>query len=347
MRYRLLGRSGLRVSELCLGTMTFGEEWGWGSSLAEARSVYDAFREAGGNFIDTANIYTNGRSEELLGDFMSAHRAEIVLATKYTNAAPCKNPNAAGNQRKCMMESVEASLRRLKTDYIDLYWLHIWDGITPVDEVMRAFDDLVRQGKVLYVAVSDAPAWWVAQANTLADWRGWAPFVALQVEYSLLERSVEFELLPMARALNLSVTAWAPLAGGLLTGKYAAKPIDKSQTPGVGRRLDLTEYVVPDAQKNRIAEAVVRVAKEHGCSAAQAALAWLRSRGPEIIPIIGARKLDQLRDNLACVGVTLGVEHLKLLDEASAIPPTFPTSFYAKSVVRTFSFAGMKDLVDA
>src|ERR1700722_14945735 len=212
MRYKLLGRSGLRVSELCLGTMTFGEDWGWGSSKEESRKVYDAFLEAGGNFIDTANVYTNGTSEKLLGEFMAGHRDRIVLATKYTNAAPGNDPNAAGNHRKSMMRAVEASLKRLKTDYIDLYWLHLWDQITPVEEVMRAFDDLVRQGKMLYVGVSNAAAGWIAPANPLAQLRGCSPFVGLQIEYSLIERTVERELIPMAKAMNIGVTAWSPLA---------------------------------------------------------------------------------------------------------------------------------------
>ncbi len=220
MKYRLLGNSGLRVSEAALGTMTFGDDWGWGTAKDEARKVYDAFREAGGNFIDTANLYTNGTSESFLGEFMEGHRQSVVLATKYTNAFPGTDPNAAGNQRKNMMQAVEASLKRLKTDYIDLYWVHIWDQITPVEEVMRGLDDLVRAGKVLYTGISDAPAWWIAQANTLAHLRGWSPFVGLQIEYSLIERTVERELIPMAKALNIGVTAWSPLAGGVLTGKY-------------------------------------------------------------------------------------------------------------------------------
>jgi aryl-alcohol dehydrogenase-like predicted oxidoreductase len=220
MKYRLLGNSGLRVSEAALGTMTFGEDWGWGAAKDEARKVYDAFRDAGGNFIDTANFYTNGTSESFLGEFMKGHREGVVLATKYTNAVPGKDPNAAGNQRKNMFQAVNASLKRLGTDYLDLYWVHIWDQLTPVEEVVRGLDDLVRQGKVLYVGISDAPAWWVAQANTLAQLRGWSPFVGLQIEYSLIERTVERELIPMAKALNLGVAAWSPLAKGLLTGKY-------------------------------------------------------------------------------------------------------------------------------
>src|SRR5271169_5200754 len=199
--------------------MTFGEDWGWGSTKDESHKIYDAFLESGGNFIDTANVYTNGTSERLLGEFMSGHRDRVVLATKYTNAAAGNDPNAAGNHRKSMMQSVEASLNRLKCDYIDLYWLHIWDQITPIEEVMRAFDDLVRQGKILYAGVSDMPAWVVAKANTLAELRGWAPFVGLQIEYRLVERTPERELLPMAAGLGLGVTAWSPLAGGMLTGK--------------------------------------------------------------------------------------------------------------------------------
>src|SRR6266403_1419980 len=220
MRYRLLGNSGLRVSEAALGTMTFGEDWGWGAAKDEARKVYDAFREVGGNFIDTANVYTNGTSESFLGEFMQGHPQSVVMATKYTNAAPGTDPNAAGNHRKSMVQAVEASLKRLQTDYIDLYWVHIWDQITPVEEVMRGLDDLVRAGKVLYVGISDAPAWWTAQANTLAQLRGWSPFIGLQIEYSLTERTVERELVPMAKALNIGVTAWSPLAGGVLTAKY-------------------------------------------------------------------------------------------------------------------------------
>src|SRR5712664_455697 len=232
MRYRLLGNSGLRVSDLALGTMTFGDDWGWGAAKDEARKVYDAFREAGGNFIDTANVYTNGTSESFLGEFMQGRRQSVVLATKYTNSMPGTDPNAAGNQRKNMVQSVEASLKRLRTDYIDLYWVHIWDQITPVEEVMRGLDDLVRAGKVLYTGISDAPAWWIAQANTLAQLRGWSPFVGLQIEYSLVERAVERELIPTAKALKLGILAFSPLAGGFLTGKYhgEGKPVGGRMT---------------------------------------------------------------------------------------------------------------------
>src|SRR5574341_614896 len=249
MRYRLLGNSGLRVSEAALGTMTFGDEWGWGAAKDEAHKVYKSFREAGGNFIDTANMYTNGTSESFLGEFMQGHRQSVVMATKFTNAAPGTDPNAAGNQRKNMVQAVEASLKRLGTDYIDLYWVHAWDQITPVEEVMRGLDDLVRQGKVLYVGISDAPAWWVAQANTLARLRGWSSFVGLQIEYSLVERTVERELIPMAKALNVGVTAWSPLSGGVLTGKYHGQG---SAEPGRMSRDDMKEFLPEQQRTNRV-----------------------------------------------------------------------------------------------
>src|ERR1700689_1915096 len=251
MKYRLLGKSGLRVSEASLGTLTFGDEWGWGSTKAEAQKVYEAYREAGGNFIDTANFYTGGTSETFLGEFMQGHRDSVVLATKYTNASPGNDPNAAGNHRKSMMQAVDASLKRLRTDYIDLYWLHIWDLITPIEEVMRAFDDLVRQGKILYAGVSDMPAWVVARGNTLAELRGWTSFVGLQIEYSLIERTPEAELLPMAADLGLGVTAWSPLAGGMLTGKQleAGGAKDSRQSDA-----NMKQFMVSDARK----EAIVR-----------------------------------------------------------------------------------------
>jgi len=225
--------------------MNFGTSEGAPSDEAEGRRIIDAFLDGGNNFIDTANVYTNGTSERLLGEFMHGQRERIVLATKYTNAAPGTDPNAAGNQRKSMVQALEASLKRLKTDYIDLYWLHIWDQITPIEEVMRAFDDLVRQGKILYAGVSDMPAWVVAKANTLADLRGWTPFVGLQVEYSLIERTTERELLPMAAGLGLGVTAWSPLARGVLTGKQleaggtkAASPLSRGGERGLRDELD-------------------------------------------------------------------------------------------------------------
>lgn len=344
MRYKLLGRSGLRVSELCLGTMTFGEDWGWGSSKDESRRIYEVFRDAGGNFIDTANLYTNGTSETFLGEFMRGHRDSIVMATKYTNAGPGKDPNAAGNHRKNMLQACEASLKRLQTDYIDLYWLHIWDQMTPPEEVMRAFDDLVRQGKVLYTGISDAPAWWVARANTLAELRGWTAFVALQIEYSLVERTVERELTPMAKALGLTVTAWSPLGSGLLTGKHAS--------PGMstGSRLEneaMKQFAGLDERKTAIVREVQAVAKQMGRSPAQVALAWLQHRDVPVIPIVGARKVEQVKDNLSCVDVKLEMDQLRRLDEASRIELGFPHDFYTKDMVRAFAYGGTRDLIDA
>jgi aryl-alcohol dehydrogenase-like predicted oxidoreductase len=275
MKYRLLGNSGLRVSEAALGTMTFGDDWGWGAAKDEARKVYDAFREAGGNFIDTANMYTNGTSESFLGEFIKGHRESVVVATKYTNAASGTDPNAGGNHRKSMVQAVKASLKRLQTDYIDLYWVHIWDQITPVEEVMRGLDDLVCEGTVLYVGISDAPAWWIAQANTLAHLRAWSHFIGLQIEYSLIERTVERELIPMAKALNLGLTAWSPLANGVLTGKYHGHG---SSEPG---RMsgDMMKQFLPEQQRtDRIVAAVKTVSDEVGRSMAQVGLAWLRYR---------------------------------------------------------------------
>jgi aryl-alcohol dehydrogenase-like predicted oxidoreductase len=343
MNYRLLGHSGLRVSELSLGTMTFGEEWGWGSAKDEARKIYDAYRTAGGNFIDTANIYTNGTSEQFLGEFMEGHRHEVVLATKYTNAAAGNDPNAAGNHRKSMMQAVEGSLGRLRTDYIDLYWLHIWDQLTPVEEVMRAFDDLVRQGKVLYTGVSDAPAWWVAQANTLAFLRGWSPFIGLQIEYSLVERTVERELVPMAKALDLGLVAWSPLAGGVLTGKYSGK----KEGAGEGRfSNEMMHEFLPDRERqDRVVAALGRVSRETGRSLAQVALAWLRQREIPVFPIVGARKLPQLQDNLESLTLTLTPEQARTLDEASRIELGFPHDMYRREMVKTMIYGGMRDRI--
>jgi len=323
--------------------MTFGEEWGWGSAKDEARKVYDAFRDAGGNFIDTANYYTNGTSETQLGEFMQGHRQSVVMATKYTATAPGTDPNAGGNGRKNMMQAAEASLKRLKTDYIDLYWLHVWDQMTPVEEVMRGLDDLVRQGKILYAGISDAPAWWISQANMLANLRGWTPFVGLQIEYSLLERTVERELTPVAKALNLGVTAWSPLANGVLTGKYHGY----GTSPEPGRMTgDMMKDFVPDQQRaGRIVAAIKTVSDETGRSMAQVALAWLRYRPAPVIPILGARKLSQLQDNLASFTLTLSADQLQKLDDASRIELGFPHEFYAKEGVRMSVYGGLRDRI--
>ena len=336
MQYKLLGKSGLRVSELCLGTMTFGEDWGWGSSKEESKKIYDVFREAGGNFIDTANVYTNGTSEKFLSEFIASEREAIVLATKYTNGFGDDNPNSGGNQRKNMVQSVEASLKRLNTDYIDVFWLHAWDFMTPPEEVMRAFDDLVRAGKVLYIGISDAPAWVVAQCNTLAELRGWTQFIGLQVEYSLIQRTPERELLPMAHTLDIGVTAWSPLASGWLTGKYT-----KSNFAGEDRRLDneMMEGFVDKSDRNtKIAQTVDKVAEHIGKSSSQVALAWLLSKGA--IPIVGARKVSHLKDNLQCIDVKLSPEQIKQLEDVSKIELGFPHDFFQADMVKNFVYNG-------
>ena len=352
MNYQLLGRSGLRVSDLCLGTMTFGDDWGWGAAKDQARKIYDAFREAGGNFIDTANIYTNGSSEKLVGEFIAGHREEVVVATKYTNAVsgftgrPGTDANAGGNQRKNMVQAVESSLRRLGTDYIDLYWLHIWDQLTPVEEVMRAFDDLVRAGKVLYAGISDAPAWVVAKSNTMAELRGWTRYVGLQIEYSLLERTVERELVPMAKDQQMSVLAWSPLRNGLLTGKYLPENVKQSQAEGSRMHSEMMKGFGTVAESTHATvQEVVAVGKELGVSAAQVALAWLRTRPVPVIPIIGARKLDQIEDNLCSLDVKLSSEQLQRLDKISAVPMGFPHDFMKLEPVKAIVFGGMRDRI--
>jgi aryl-alcohol dehydrogenase-like predicted oxidoreductase len=343
MRYKLLGKSGLRVSELCLGTMTFGEDWGWGSSQEESRKIYDAFMSDGGNFIDTANVYTNGTSEKYLGEFITSDRERVVLATKYTNGAANNNPNGAGNQRKNMVQSVEGSLKRLKTDYIDLLWLHTWDFMTPVEEVMRAFDDLVRAGKVLYIGISDAPAWIVSQSNMLAELRGWTPFIGLQIEYSLIQRTPERDLLPMTRTLDIGITAWSPLASGWLTGKYSNGNGNQAES----RRLDnesMSGFVQQNERNLQIAKAVDSVAQEIGCSSAQVALNWLRQQ--EVIPVIGGRKLSQIKDNLDCINFNLPPEQIEKLNSVSSIELGFPHDFFNQEMPRQFVYGGMFGSID-
>lgn len=340
MRYKLLGNSGLRVSELCLGTMTFGEDWGWGADKEESRAVFQAFAEAGGNFLDTANLYTNGTSETLVGEFVKGDREKWVIATKYSLNTRPGDVNACGNHRKNLFQAVEASLKRLGTDYIDLLWLHIWDSLTPMEEVMRAFDDLVRMGKVLYIGISDSPAWIVSQANTLATLRGWTPFIGLQIEYSLKERTPERELLPMAKALNIGVTAWSPLGGGVLTGKY-------NQPNPVDGRLSMTDQPFQIFDRDlKIAETVLEIAREIEKSPAQVALNWLRNRPNAVIPIIGARKLSQLQDNLACVDFNLTGEQLQRLDNISAISLGFPHELLASQFVRDILLGGVAAQLD-
>jgi aryl-alcohol dehydrogenase-like predicted oxidoreductase len=315
--------------------MTFGEDWGWGSTRDESRRIFDAFSAAGGNFLDTADGYTNGTSEKLVGEFVRGQRERFIVATKYSFNARPGDPNAGGNHRKNLTQALEGSLKRLGLDYVDLYWVHAWDQLTPIDEVMRALDDAVRAGKILYAGISDMPAWLIARANTLAELRGWTPFIGLQIEYSLIERTVERELVPMAESLGIGVTAWSPLASGLLSGKYSSQ----SPQPNENYRLAKMPEFAPLTERNlRIADAVIAVARETGHSAAQVALNWLRVRC--VIPIIGARKLPQLQDNLACVDWTLSADHLARLDEASRIELGFPHDFLTRKAVRDFLHGG-------
>ena len=321
MRYKFLGRSGVKVSELCLGTMSFGNKWGFGADEEESRRIIGAFAEAGGNFIDTANKYHEGESEEIVGRAIASERDRWILATKYTLSMGSGDPNRAGNSRKNMMRSVEASLKRLGTDYLDLLWVHAWDYTTPVEEVMRGLDDLVRAGKVLYVGISDAPAWVVSQANTLAALRGWSPFVALQIEYSLIQRTVERELIPMADAFGITVTPWAAIGGGVLSGKYTrqAEPRDTKRAGGNARRLTESNLA--------IAREVDAVADAIGKSSAQVAVAWTRQRGPRILPIVGARTLAQVQDLIGSAELDLSEEHMSRLNQKSRVSMGFPREF--------------------
>jgi aryl-alcohol dehydrogenase-like predicted oxidoreductase len=341
MRYKLLGRSGLRVTEICLGAMTFGEEWGWGAAKEESKKIFDAYVNAGGNFIDTANRYTEGTSEKFVGEFIASERESFVVATKYTLFMRHGDPNSAGNHRKNMVQSLEASLKRLKTDYIDLYWVHAWDFITPVEEVMRALDDMVRAGKVLYVGVSDTPAWIISRANTLAMLRGWTPFVGLQIEYSLIERTPERDLLPMARALDIAVTPWAPLGGGMLTGKYHPKRAKESEAKRMA-----PESARLKERNMRIAEEVVKIAGEIGCSPAQVAINWVRQKEGVMIPIVGARKVSQIEDNLKSLDFRLEEEHIRRLNEISRIELGFPHEFLNRDYIKNLIYAGKLDSIN-
>jgi len=342
MRYKLLGKSGLRVSELSLGTMTFGEEWGWGASHEESRSMFAEYVDCGGNFIDTANRYTEGTSEKFVGEFVGTARDSFVIATKYTLSMDPHDLNAAGNHRKNMQRSVEASLRRLRTNYIDVLWLHAWDFLTPVEEVMRGLDDLVRSGKILYIGISDTPAWVVAQANTLAELRGWTSFIGLQIEYSLIQRTAERELLPMARAFGMTVTPWAVVGGGLLTGKYTGQT---QQRAGADHERELSADRL-NLHNLEIAAEVRRVAGETGHSAAQVAINWVRQQPGSIIPIIGARTAGQLKQNLDCLEWELDSGQLHRLTEASAIDLGFPHEFLAEDRIKNLVYGRRWSLLD-
>ncbi len=343
MRYRLLGRSGLRVSELALGTMTFGEDWGWGADKEECRRLFSAYVEAGGNFIDTANRYTNGTSERIVGELIRGRRSEMVLATKYSITSSPNDPNGGGNHRKSLVQSLEASLERLGTDYIDLYWVHAWDPMTPIEETMRALDDVVRAGKVLYVGISDTPAWVVARANTMAELRGWSRFVGLQIPYSLIERTPERDLLPMARALDIGVTTWGAVGAGVLTGTFAHdQPRPEGHRLSSGPRADQTLT----GHNLAIAEVVGSIARDLEATPSQVAIAWLLAQRDRanIIPIVGARRLDQLKDNLGALTLTLPEPMLDRLERATEIQLGFPHDFLANG--RQFVFGETFDRID-
>lgn len=344
MRYRLFGRTGLRVSELALGTMTFGEEWGWGAPKDEARRIFDAYAEAGGNFIDTANRYTEGTSERWVGEFVAADRDRFVVATKYTLFDRKGDPNSAGSHRKNLVRSLEASLARLGLPTVDVLWVHAWDELTPVEEVLRGLDDVVRAGKALYVGVSDTPAWVVSRAQAIAELRGWTAFAGLQVEYSLARRDIERELLPMARAHGMAVTVWGALAGGVLTGKYRA---DRSAEDGAARYAGNAAAQRLGGRFLALGEAVRAVAAESGLSPAQVALAWVRAQDPAVLPIVGARRVEQVRDALGVTGRALAPEHVARLSAAAPVEPGFPADFLAQPNIRELVHAGMRDAIDA
>ncbi|WP_225727060.1 MULTISPECIES: aldo/keto reductase [unclassified Nocardia] len=342
--YRLLGRSGLRVSPLSLGTMTFGTDWGWGAEQDESRKIFDTYVERGGNFIDTASMYTNGSSERLLGEFTKDNRESLVLATKYTMLRRPGDPNSGGNHRKSMVASVEASLRNLNTDYIDLLYLHAWDFLTPVEEILRGLDDLVRQGKVLYLGISDAPAWQIARMQTIADLRGWSPLIALQIEYSLIERTVERDLIPMAQELGLGVIPWSPLASGVLTGKYTRADLEhQADASPSGTRKNVAAANGALSERGLdIADTVKDVAAQLGKTPAQVALAWALRRPGVTAPIIGARTAAQLDDNLGALEVTFDAEQLARLEQASAIELGFPHDFLARPMTQNVTFGDLK-----
>jgi len=342
--YRLLGRSGLRVSPLALGAATFGTDWGWGADRDEARTLFDRYVERGGNFIDTAATYTNGTSERMLGEFTRDNRDSLVLATKYTTLRRPGDPNSSGAHRKSLAGSVEASLRQLNTDYIDLFYLHVWDFRTPVEEILRGLDDLVRQGKILYVAISNAPAWQVSRMQAIADLRGWSPLVALEIEYNLVERTGERDLIPMAREMGLGVVPYSPLAGGVLTGKYSRDDLTAA-TVASGDSIRKTFNLALGSVTERnlaIADVVQEVAAELGHTPAQVGLAWTLQNPDVTAPIIGARTPAQLEGNLGALEVDFTASQLARLDEASAIELGNPHALLASDHIRNETAGQLK-----
>jgi aryl-alcohol dehydrogenase-like predicted oxidoreductase len=335
--YVTLGRSGLKVSPFCLGAMTFGQEWGFGTDEATAERLMDRFIERGGNFIDTANIYTGGHSERIIGDHIgrdAAKRDRVVIATKFSGNMHRGDPNGGGANRKSIFANCEASLRRLQTDYIDLYWMHWEDPFTPVEESIGALNALVQAGKVRYIGFSDTHAWKVARAQSIAEFRGWAPLIALQIEYSLLERTVEGELIPMAQALGLGVTPWSPLRSGVLSGKYSR---DHMKAESAGR----ADWVARNANEHtfRVLDVLADVARKRDTTPARVAIAWVLSRPGVSSPILGARTEAQLDDNLAAIDLKLTPEDMAALDAVTSPKLNFPTKFLAAAV--PMSYPGM------
>jgi len=322
--YVTLGRSGLRVSPLCLGAMTFGEDLGWGSSVEESEQIIDRFVDLGGNFIDTANFYTKSHSEKIIGDHIGRHparRDRLVIATKFSGNLYPGDPNGGGSGRKSLINACENSLRRLQTDYIDLYWLHIWDSNTPIEETMAALDDLVRAGKVRYLGVSDTPAWKIAEANLIARFRGWSSFIGLQIEYSLLQRTVEQELVPMAGEFGLGITPWSPLAGGALSGKYTRRNAGEQKAD----RAALVEGFLNEKTYAVVDELEI-IAEAHETTVASVALAWLHAQRAVTSIIIGARRLSQFEDNIRALDVNLTAEDLARLNAVTEPTFGFPQS---------------------
>ncbi|MEP7288216.1 MAG: aldo/keto reductase [Chloroflexota bacterium] len=330
--YRVLGQSGLRVSPLCLGTMTFGTGDGWTANETTSRAVFEYYIEQGGNFIDTAISYAGGASETLLGKFIAGRRERLVLATKYSVNTRPGDPNAGGNHRKNIVQSIETSLKRLGTDYIDLYFLHMWEGRTPIEEIMRALDDLVHSGKILYLGISDTPAWQVSRANMLAELRGWTSFIALQIEYSLGQRTGERELVPMARDLGIGVLPWSPLGGGIFSGKYSQQELILGNPEPKGTRKAWMQQFGRFTERNMaIAEVVTEIGSELGCSPAQVAIAWTLAQPGVTSTILGARLPEQLKDNLKALTLEFRPDDLQALEQISKIELGFPHDFLAQT----------------
>jgi len=340
MRYKLFGNhTGLRVSEYALGTANFGTGWGYGSTSDIAKDIYDAYLEAGGNFIDTADTYQFGQSESILSGLIASERDNLVLATKYSHGASANEGIAAvGNGRKAMVQAAEASLKRLRTDRIDLLWAHMSDEMTPMDEIVRGFEDLVRAGKILYAGFSNFPAWRIASAATTAALRGWTPIAGLQTEYSLVERTAERELLPMAKGFGLGTVCWSPLGGGLLTGKYRRG--EEGRATGLGIVIQHED----SAQRTAIIDEVLAIADEIGVTPSQVGIAWVAAKG--VLPIIGPKTLDQFRDNIAATTLVLSSEQVERLDRVSAIALGSPHELTGSQRTRQRLSGGKRELLD-